>query len=158
MVVLYSGGDLEEIPFAIEPVIGFRRGINEKMDIGFRMHGVYYPQFVFDFKHVFYNRGDFYFSGDLAIMGMHARTIGPQYDFLFGREGIYGTCGYHFDIMGWDGHHMFQTGIGGMNVNGSRFGWQVNIGVSTYYFRSFGAIRTRVGFVYNLVPKKFRRT
>ena len=153
--VLYSGGDLEELPFAFEPVVGFRRGGNEKIDIGFRMHGLYYPQFVFDFKHVFFNRNEFYISGDLAIMGMHARTIGPQYDLLFGKEGIYGTVGMHWDIMSWNGRFAYQAGIGGMHIGNSRFGWQVNVGV--YQYGNGFDPAGKIGFVYNFLPRKYRQ-
>ena len=151
-----SSGDLLEILFAFEPVFGARTGISARHDIGYRIHGAYVPQLVFDWKHVYLQKGDFYLSGDLAIMGMYLRSIGPQYDILFGKKRIYGTVGCNLDLMGFDSPLTFQAGIGGMNKGANGIGWQINVGALTDYDMDFEGITTRFGIVYNWTPRKFR--
>lgn len=141
----------------VEPVVGFRRGISSRTDIGLRMHGLYIPQLVFDFKHVFIHRGDFYLSGDLAVMGMVGRSIGPQYDLIFGTELIYGTFGVNYDFAQWEGDaFLFHGGFGGKPEPLSRMGWQFNFGMRQRQGSDQLDPVVRLGIVYNLVPKRYR--
>lgn len=150
------GGDEGNGLIAFEPVVGFRRGINERIDLGLRLHGLLGPQFVFDFKHVFFNRNDFYFSGDLAVMLGIPRTIGPQYDIIFGKEKIYGTMGVHVNMLDSYQSLHYQAGIGGMNINDSNFGWQVCFGIMQVGIHGYPM--AKLGFVHNFIPKKYRKS
>jgi hypothetical protein len=148
--------------YAFEPVLGFRRGINNKFDFGLRSHGLNLPQLVIDLKHVFYQRNDFYISGDIALMGVILRSFGPQYDLLVGKEKFYGTIGICYDFMNYNGNWLYHIGTGGMNIGKSRFGWQANVGIWSFKEISgndliqFYSPTMRIGIVYNLLPKKYR--
>lgn len=149
--------------FNYEPVFGYRLGLGGNSDLGLRVHGVYYPQIAVDWKHQFLQRGDFYLSGDVCIQGGVFRSIGLQYDLLFGKERIYGVFGTWYDFLGeeTDGLPAIHAGIGSMSKKNSGFGIQANFSVSPAMYGNridAASISVKVGIVYNLrkIKKKYR--
>lgn len=149
--------------FNYEPVFGYRLGLGGNSDLGLRVHGVYYPQIVVDWKHQFLQRGDFYFSGDVCVQGGVFRSIGVQYDLLFGKEQIYGVLGTYYDFLEeeTEGLPAIHAGIGTMSKKNSGFGFQVNLSISPSMYSNrldVGSASVKAGIVYNLrkTKKKYR--
>lgn len=146
-----------------EPIFGYRLGLGKGNDLGIRMHGVYFPQIAVDWKHQFMNKEDFYFSGNLCVQGGVFRSVGLQYDLLFGKETIYGVFGTYYDFIGEEtsGLPALHLGVGSMSRKNSGFGYQVNFSISpAMYGRRMDIylFSLKAGLVYNIrkTRKKFR--
>ena len=147
--------DLESSLYGLQPVLGYRFGIAENNELGIRIHGLFYPQLALDWKHVFYNKEDFYFSGDFSVYGGYSRSSSIQYDLLFGKESFYGTIGAYYPIIySYPGLHV---GVGSMNIGNSGLGIQINY---SYMFADYSTqwhdVLFGVTLNLNRIKKKYR--
>ncbi len=145
---------------SIIPVIGYRTGIASNHEIGITQYGLYSQ--VIDYKHQFYKKGDFIFSGDLALFNLDLKPYGIQYDLLFGSKWLYGTCGinYHEDTF-------WIFGIGSEFKNNKSFGFQLSVANGFPHYIDYNGITKKsvdrfisLGLKFDIkrIKKKYRNS
>ncbi|MDA3929083.1 MAG: hypothetical protein PF541_08995 [Prolixibacteraceae bacterium] len=112
--------------YAVQPVIGYRSGLGSNQEIGLTLYGIWTPGFVVDYKHQIFRSGNFYLSSDVAaFIGLH-RSLGFQYDLLFGNRKLYGVIGTNYTLNNYPGNSAFILGLGKEFGEKRRFGLQLN--------------------------------